>query len=522
MNYLIFLTLFGAISQSFGTKGKDPIICQNLAGFACSSGVYDDGTGFQKAGYDAAPNFSELQEKYRKMSEELFYKKLNNSDEEFDLFRLTALAATNQEFSPRCPNSTKAIRESKNGDGEIINLKECFKMVANDLSYYLNADLFYLDTEEIHISEKMGALEGINKSPELTNLIALQNQRQYLEIKDYIEGAIANDKYEKSKMEEIKGPIFKKIKSSFIDVLETKIHDPDTLEKLKAKVNGIKWSNLRCHEEKSRGESIYEAFAPHAYYNSENNLINMCDGLLLGSTSEFPAVMAIAHELAHSIDPCNIEKGSTLTKVSFKRGVSYEEAERSYILPDLIGCLRSENSIKAEVRALTNAPRGSYNSEFKSQLKDVNHKNWIPVDLSSSEGPTQVVKEIPFNGFCSDDQIGESVSDWFGVETLAHYADTHFKHLTPTQKRYGFANAVKPLCFRRPGIKEFKDLIYPPQWDEHSEVKKRIDAILSSNPKIRKQMECQEPNQKYIYCKGNESQIIETPPLNKNPEESAR
>lgn len=52
---------------------------------------------------------------------------------------------------------------------------------------------------------------------------------------------------------------------------------------------------------------IAEKFLINAFYHPIKNTLQICDGLMEHTNSEFDLVAIMTHELAHSIDPCSIQ-----------------------------------------------------------------------------------------------------------------------------------------------------------------------------------------------------------------------
>ena len=91
--------------------------------------------------------------------------------------------------------------------------------------------------------------------------------------------------------------------------------------------------------------------------------------------------------------------------------------------------------------------------------------------------------------FCKDDQITESFADWLGDEILPDYMEKNYK-LNTSQYQIGYSNV-------------FRDACNSDTWgnDPHPSTKLRENALILANPKIRAQMGCKAPLEKYKYCK---------------------
>jgi len=271
----------------------------------------------------------------------------------------------------------------------------------------------------------------------------------------------------------VKDLIFPKIKK----LLAQKVNDLPIDEKKKSimmdKIKGIQYAGTNCEE---LAEGMAADFIPNAFYSPAAQTFTICGGYLGNNFSDFKIARTIAHELAHSIDPCRIESAPEGMKISYTNKKDLAKMEDEYPIKGLIACLRSEKSIMA-----TRQPQSPKNSESAT---------------SSSEKKTTDNKETadkPYS-FCDGDQITESVADWFGDEVLVEYISQNYPELTTEQWQNGASNVFRQVC-TPPSASDVQT-----PYDHHPEVQARIDRLLLVNPSLRKKMGCTKSHSKFIYC----------------------
>jgi hypothetical protein len=89
------------------------------------------------------------------------------------------------------------------------------------------------------------------------------------------------------------------------------------------------------------------------------------------------------------------------------------------------------------------------------------------------------------------EQIGESFSDWMGMEVTTSYIERNFK-LTEDQHRKGYSNIWRSSCYILP-----KDQM---ENGEHPPTSARIDKMILVHPKAREHMKCPPQHPEHIYC----------------------
>jgi hypothetical protein len=245
-------------------------------------------------------------------------------------------------------------------------------------------------------------------------------------------------KKEKDRVEDI----FPKVKRILIQKINFLVKDRARAKQMTDKIEQIKLAGTSCAN-LTRDPVSAQLSQTGTTYDQFTGSFTYCNGMLLQSNSVFAMVFTIAHELAHSIDPCMLDGYN---------GAS-EDHESSYPVNGLIGCLRSKESVYARKLDTTN--------------------------------------------FCNHDQITESVADWFAAEALPEYISKFYPKLSSTQKATGYSNALREVCVLS------KIYRHNVQLDEHPLAEDRINRILMANPSIRTQLGCAPVQPGLVYCRGD-------------------
>jgi hypothetical protein len=228
--------------------------------------------------------------------------------------------------------------------------------------------------------------------------------------------------------------------------------------------------------------------------------VKICNQTLLQNDSEFRIIQTLAHELSHSIDPCNIE-GPVGTGFQYSKPQSVGISEGEYPIPDLLSCLRDSRSVSATRQTWLRNPL----DKVKDSLADT------MVDLSSAQGKPPK-REGRLALLCLGDQLPEAFATWMGSEILEQYIGTEHpakggRALTREQLFRGYANALRSQCVESGGDGDFAKSWY--NFTEHPSPEVQIDRIIFANPGIREQIcgkdQLTEPNLSgggVIYCSG--------------------
>lgn len=422
-------------------------VCESLSNLACAPGKYKDGTGQVPSESEIERNRAEQEKKARLFFEAEFKKVLQNPDNEF--FKESAKQSFSLTDSPQC-NSKNAEDVKDCND----NLIEGLTNLAAKVSF--NSRL-----------ERLGDLEAVTDLSQ-NHIFADIIERSRLKAKSDLNSDPLLAKIKNQTMPQMKNLFIKKINSF-----------PLTTEQKKLMASKIKSLSFAGDDCSAFGNNINAMFVPNAFYQPLSHTVRYCTGMAIRSSSDFTLGMIIAHEIAHSIDPCVLPMGLPARNQFGKN--QNDEASKTVLdldqqtpLKNLIFCLRNERSIGA---------------------KNITPEK--PLTPPASEGnPSAAGKsEKPPKSLCAD-QIGESFCDWMAAELISEFIKNNHK-LTTAQYINGYGNAFRPLC----SSPNTENSDQEPR--RHPHTTDRIDKILLVNPSVRKDMGCPEEHSKNIYCTPN-------------------
>lgn len=237
-------------------------------------------------------------------------------------------------------------------------------------------------------------------------------------------------------------------------------------------------SNEQCFKKKLFGFTLAIRSAGMDLSDAEDSFrkeVTVCSRYLLESKNELSLVWLLAHELSHSIDPCEVDKKNKADYYRIRRR-SVSDAQSFYNVPNLLSCLRNKESIEA------NTDDHFFKIEKRREELFSYPKNQAIV-------PPRAI-------LCTEqDQIGESVADWFAAEVVAKYIDTKLKNLTALERAEQLKMAIRPICLRKGEFEKVKKITHPFIAD-------RIDRLLMVHPKIRNALGCHSSSLAAGYCDG--------------------
>jgi hypothetical protein len=430
------------VSAGCTTPPADKPICLEMAKFSCAQGEYDDGTGVARVNKLGASNQQLTGEDF-KQAQNVFIEALKNPDNAY--FTKMAAKTTGMNTSPFC--------NSPDND----DIKTCRENIAASLADYALKQIF-LGTD---INPKNGEfLPGsLEEKMFLTENILYTNAEKKI-------SELMSNKFKDKKLEEkIANKIFPAMRSLVIAQINRNVKDPATRELMANKVRSIQFAGTNCKTEENRENpnNVSGLLLPNAFYNPLSHSFTFCNGMALNNQSEFQIAHTIAHELAHSIDPCNIVLGHPDLAYDYKSTTTREKMEADFPFPNLLNCLRDEKSIHARPAPPDDEPLAD------NQLL-----------------------------FCYDDQIGESFADWIATETTPEYMTNNHPKLTQKQMQLGYANIFRRNCENEANLKA-KDTK-----DVHPWLEDRINKLILTQPQIRKQMGClKNEHPEFIHCPRN-------------------
>ncbi len=489
-------------------------LCNDLARFACAPGSYKDGTGEIKSESEISRFMASYAEKSRAVLHDRFQKLLSSPDSSY--FKDVAIAGLGLKNSPQCASSS-----------------------ADDISACRENLIDGLTT--IAQKQALGPLmprTGLERAGNLKDLNYIIQNNSYQKVIQELNDQVQKDLGNPEMTKKIQDKVFPKVKELIIARLK-QLSIPDEQRKLMInKVSSISFEGTTCEElggrggrGRSNGEVVSSLLVPNAFYDPQRNIFKLCSGYLLQSTSEFQIATTIAHELSHSIDPCNVAQGPADMGFKYSTQTDLKKMESEYPIKNVIQCLRDKRSIGArnfssgdqEMDDPSSCPGCSTNPRRSGMMKS-------PYGMPSSGGigsyngggdmpANQQPKKV---SFCDGDQIGESFSDWMAVEVLPTYMEQNYK-LTTDQYRNGYANARRLICkVDQEGEDQFNT-------GEHPAIEKRINRIFLVNPKVRAQMGCPAKHPENVYCDSekpldsqDEPQRLSAPPVTTEPVKGVR
>ena len=456
---------------SLAALGDVSPLCNDLARYSCAPGSYKDQTGTIKSSSEIQKFMSSYAEKSRSQLNEKFKKIL--ADPENSYFKELAVAGLGLKNSPQCassnPGDISTCRENLiDGLTMLVQRQTLSPLMPAESLYRMSgiSDTGYILQNEVY----KGIVKGLN------------NQAQ---------SDLSNPEVEKK----IKEKIFPSIKVLIVERLN-QLTIPDEQKKFMInKIKSIQFAGTNCAEVGNKGagsgsQTVASLLIPNAFYFQGSNTFRYCSGFLLQSTSEFDIARTIAHELSHSIDPCNLSIGPSDMGFKYKNSDDLHKMEQEFPLKNVISCLRDPRSVEA--KNFDEKQRNS-NQYGYGNYPPPNGSSYPTLPSTGGVGMVQGQLTQPKLSFCDRDQITESFADWMGAEVLPQYIEKNYK-LTAEQYREGYANVFRVSCWVSPEISDYNNT------DTHPTAEKRINRILLVNPKIRTQMGCPANHPETPYC----------------------
>jgi hypothetical protein len=418
-------------------------LCDDLAKFACAPGRYDDGTGVVKSESEVREQLRTFADNTRASLHDDVLHMIRQPSSEF--FRDNALSVFGLKDSPTCQRvSADASLPSACEDNLVEGLVELLQQ------------------------QTMGSLvgnNGINRKGNTTDLQYVLRDQNFVKLYNRIQSRADNELIDHQLVNKIRDQIFPEVKALIMERIgELKIPD-DKKRFMISKINGIQFQGVDCTAIADDDETHIDVLLEsNAFYSPSSNTFRFCNGYVLQSTSVFQIVTSIAHELTHSLDPCNINRGPQDVGFHYTNSDDLKKSEAENPFSNVVQCLRSPDSIHA-VNLLIEYPK------LASEL--------APKPTAGSE-PAPPLKP----SLCSYDQITESFPDWMAGEVLPRYIERHYQ-LTQEQYQTGYGNTRRLIC----GDQKTN----PNHPDPHPLIKDRINRIFLPNPHIRAQLGCTAP-----------------------------
>lgn len=451
-------------------------LCSDLAKFTCAPGDYDDGTGVSRSGEARQDIVDQVKQSSRTRLQANYLSALRLPENSY--FREAAKAATGLSAAPDCARPTP----------------RCDEVLAQGLSQFSLKRLFP--------PPQMGGMIIGGYTPmgmpgaSLKDIDFLLNDRTFLELERAESARIRAAVVDEDMNNKIKNDLFPEVQKQITNIINERITDPGVKSYLAMKISSIRFEGTDCGDMggafSPQDSSINSLLIPNAFYNPQTNTFKYCNGFLMTDRSEFKIISVIAHELGHSIDPCNIARGPSTVAFQYK-GVDLEAKEGEYPFTGVISCLRSPQSVEAR-RPQVYVPMGQ--SPYPMPGGPFPGGPFPPTGGESGGGVGQPPAPMPTfpqnqsntfgDAFCTGDQIGESYSDWLASEVLPRYMNAKHPNLSQDQFRNGYSNVFRGMCNNlEPAPIGMMGM------DPHPPVPARINRIILAHPEVRRHMGCQ-------------------------------
>ena len=446
-------------------------LCTDLARYACSPGDHKDPTGVTRSQSEMSKFMTGYAEKTRQRFADKFAKILDDPENEY--FKDLTLAAFGLKNSPECTSKDQSDRQ------------DCRAQLLEGLTAH--AAKLTVGTLEPK------ALE--NQAISLPELMHVTSNSTFASVINEFNGQAEKDLVSPEQTAKIKDKIFPQVKQLIVERIAKSSASDEQKRLMISKVKSIKFAGSKCEAlasgMPSQGPALASLLVSNAFYDPASNNFTYCSGFMLQSSSEFQIAFIIAHEIGHSIDPCQLASGPSDLGFKYKPATSGATIESQHPFGNVTRCLRDPGSVSARKLTvpppmppivLTGAgtpmpmplPGGGGGGDYG------NYTNYPTTNQSSQIPP-----------FCQNDQLPEAFADWIGSEVLPEYIDKNHK-LTPTQYQQGYGNALRTGCWLGGSGQIFGDT--------HPATAERINKLLLTQPKIRAQMGCPPNHPTSIYC----------------------
>jgi hypothetical protein len=281
---------------------------------------------------------------------------------------------------------------------------------------------------------------------------------------------------DEKRIEEETLPAVKKLILSQVE----KVPDPERRRQMRQRIEGIVFAGTECGEDRLEDFFQQGAFFTRGREPDFKGSIRFCKGSLAGSRSAIRTAFILAHEISHSIDPCNlpVKPGTPLDRKAL---------DAQTALPEVVACLRS-----------TEGPTAKWDAS-----------NYDP---ANPNGPSADI------ALCWKDQISETFADWMAGEVFPDYLRDQWPNLSPAQVRAGLVSIVHSLKCR----KEYRpNEQYGEIQSRYVPESSRINRIMLANERTRQAIGCGESGSS-AHCRIGMDASILAPPYEPMPAPSGR
>ncbi|MGE4130652.1 MAG: hypothetical protein AB7F86_03395 [Bdellovibrionales bacterium] len=478
--FLFFISLaFGATSDQ---------VCEDLYRLSCAPGEYNDGTGVSRT-LGAIADLKEITA-YQELAKSKLEETLKKPEKSY--FRKLLLSVSGLALNPKCEGA--ADRPSA----------DCLKLMVDG-----GSDMVI---NKIWNANENSALQNMSHSSTLEENRLLAENSDFKAVESSVLLQLQKSLGGESEAKRVEEVVFPRVKAQILKKIEAFVRDPKVRKDLTDKVKAIKYNGGECSSDLTGSQNAPGILLANAFYDPKRNTFKFCQGYGRLSTSEFKMAYIIAHELSHSLDPCNITVGPRDFRFSYPPKITRAQAETLYPFEGVVGCLRGVGSLQATSQLDYKVPNpyGAGNYQYSSgQTAPPGgyYGYYVPYpQQASTGGPPPDPMQQPFVSYCQPpDQITEAFPDWMATEILPDYMAEHYPQLTKDQFRIGYSNVWRGSCSAsRAGT-----------FEVHPETSLRNNNMINVHPKIRAQMGCGPDIGEKVYCP---IQGVVTQPDGKSPE----
>jgi hypothetical protein len=441
-----------------GASHAQANVCSNLSTLTQTQGVYNDGTGTARSFEQPELLRNEMLDLYETHVQDYFEKVL--TEPAYREYQRMAVAAFIEDCGSRCQKMLntgvlhgKVLEEARHG-----LVKLFFKELV-----FISDPGTKASRRSVIPTEKEKNIKNLASHGLFKNFIISIKRKAY---KHYDIAAYASRPQE----------VFQQVKPIVMDIVQKYIPSAIHREQMLKRISEITLMPSQCESPACTMEMkkfvydhpINEDMSRSFAYLYDHQKILYCDWSLASNNSMFHLVHVIAHEMAHAIGPCTIMyKRSQDSDFFFEERTNPTKAAKEFPIPDIIQCLRAEQSV------------GARRSEYEVSFLEPG-----PSPFCSQEGNVDA------------DHIEEAFADWVAIEALAAYGEKYWRHLTTEQFINGYAN-----IFRGQNFEEDKAANHPDEAPyPHPSVVGRIDRLLLAHPTIRKNMGCPVQKEGLWHC----------------------
>ncbi|MFT6068033.1 MAG: hypothetical protein ACJAT2_002183 [Bacteriovoracaceae bacterium] len=208
-------------------------------------------------------------------------------------------------------------------------------------------------------------------------------------------------------------------------------------------------------------------------FNKKNdygfNEIHFCSGFAMNMEYMNPHALfhIMAHEFAHSIDPCALEE--------LQGGKPYEYKE---FYPETVACLRGTKKGGCRGSELNCSGK----KDLANYCKDKYPGEWKQCKKALSRYPSCVIGSHSHDEGFRQEQINEGFSDFMASEVLG----LEMKSATPAERSDALVSITTQLSHRHDGCNQ------GPRTNSHPNLYQRVDTIMMSSEKGRTAIGCEQ------------------------------